>query len=154
MNMIKTLMQDERIVVRISDYQISGEPERLREILDMRGIKNYYYRFVSGQGAWHDCGGVDIQPVDDQQKYRHFKTCSFKGCLTLENGELTYCSRATNAYRLQGFERGEGDYLPVIDGKDFSPKLKSFINHRKAMEACRYCNGTEAGELIAPARQP
>lgn len=98
-------------------------------------------------------GGVDIVPVDDAEMRGHFETCAFNGCLTLEDGELSYCSRATKAYRLQGFMRNPDDYLIVSDEEGFKDRLKEFVRNRHAMEACRYCNGTMKGEKIKPAVQ-
>lgn len=153
-DVLNTLKSDKRIRVRISDYGISGIAKEFKAILDKMEIRNYYYKFAGGKGEWHNLGGVDIMPVSDREKKKHFNTCAFNTCRTLENGELTYCSRAANAYKLQNFVRDDRDFLRVEDSRDFRRKLKKFIRNPHAMEACRHCNGTVKGEKIIPAIQP
>lgn len=151
---LNTIKKDNRVSVRISDYKMSHKPIELKRILDVMGIPNYYYEFMGNKGVWRDLGGAYDPPVDDKEKEEHFKTCAFNTCLTLENGELTYCSRATNAYKIQKFERQPEDFLAVNHSRDFKHKLKEFVRKPHPMEACRYCNGTVKGKAIKPAIQP
>lgn len=151
--LLKAIKNDKRIGIRISDYKLSQTPIRLESRLEEMGIPVKYYKFAGNTSEWIDLGGIDILPVDDIETVSHFDACAFNTCLTLENGELTYCSRATNAYKLQGFNRNPDDYLIVRDVKGFKQSLKSFITNKHAMEACRYCNGTAKGEKIRPAIQ-
>lgn len=153
-DVLDTIKRDNRIGVRISDYNISDTAKQLKVILDEMKIRNSYYEFAGNTGKWIDLGGVDMMPVNDEEANMHFKTCAFNTCLTLENGELTYCSRAANAYKLQNFVRDASDYLRVEDSEDFATRLKEFVRNPHPMEACRYCNGTAKGEIIAPAIQP
>lgn len=153
-DVLDTIKRDNRIGVRISDYNISDTAKQLKVILDEMKIRNFYYEFADNTGKWIDLGGVNMMPVNDEEANIHFKTCAFNTCLTLENGELTYCSRAANSYKLQNFVRNVSDYLRVEDSEDFATRLKEFVRNPHAMEACRYCNGTAKGEIIAPAIQP
>lgn len=91
--------------------------------------------------------------MSDIEKEIHFKTCAFNTCLTLENGELAYCSRATNAWRIQHFERLYSDYLKVSKRKGFQRELEEYIRNPHPMEACRYCNGSVDGDEIKAAVQ-
>lgn len=150
MNQIK---EDKRIEVRISDYKLSQTPKKLQVYLAEMGIPFSYYEFAGNNGEWSDLGGVDLMPVNEIEAKSHFETCAFNTCLTLENGELTYCSRATNSYKLQGFSRKSNDYLIISNKRDFKRNLRKFVKNRHVMEACRYCNGTNKGEKIQPAIQ-
>lgn len=150
---LNEIKKDDRVKISISDYKLSEFPEKLSEHLGEMGIPVEYYDFAGHTGEWTDLGGIDIVPVDDAEAKEHFATCAFNGCLTLEDGELSYCSRATNAYRLQGFMRKPDDYLTVSDEEGFKDKLREFVRNRHTMEACRYCNGTMKGEKIKPAVQ-
>lgn len=152
-DVIDALKNDKKFLIRISDYGLNEIPKELKEILDENGIDNYYYEFADGNGMWRDLGGVDLKPVSDIEKEKNFRNCAFNTCLTLENGEITYCSRATNAYKLQKFERNKRDYFVLDSSKNLKKELKNFVINRKAMEACRYCNGTYNSKEIKPAIQ-
>lgn len=152
-DILHAIKNDKRIGIRISDYKLSQAPIRLEARLKEMGIPVKYYRFAGETGEWTDLGGIDVLPVDDAETISHFDACAFNTCLTLENGELTYCSRATNAYKLQGFTRNNNDYLVVRNVAGFKQSLRDFVTNKHAMEACRYCNGTAKGEKIRPAIQ-
>ena len=141
------------IFVRISDYKLSNAPLELKEQMDKRNIINFFYEFAGNKGEWKDLGGLDIVTVSKKVGKEHFNTCAFRDCLTLENCELTYCSRASNSYRLQNYIRKKDDYLEIIREDNFKQKLEKFIRCPHYMEACRYCNGSEYGKIIIPAEQ-
>ncbi len=99
-------------------------------------------------------GGVDIQKDEiDTMVEQRFNECLFNKCLTLENGKLAYCSRATNAYRVQGFDYDAKDFLLVEKSLDFRKKLENYIIHPHYMKACIYCNGTSLKHRVKPAVQ-
>lgn len=84
---------------------------------------------------------------------QRFVNCSFCGCLTLEHGELAYCSRATDSFAIQGFDRLATDYLKIDDSEDFREKLIAWRASPHFMETCRYCNGTNEEMMVRPAIQ-
>lgn len=85
------------------------------------------YDFAGHGNFWYDCGGLDTpRETDDNIVSVRFNTCAFCGCLTLENGELHRCSRAGNAYKLQGFEAVAGDFVKVRDNKNLYEDLLSY----------------------------
>ena len=143
------------VEIRISDYNIAHESaERLRKECERNNIKNFYYRFANGQAGWYACGDISFpRENDDKIVNRRYKTCAFKGCLTLERGELSYCSRAANSFAIQKFERKPDDFLKIQDHKTLKKELRKFLLYRHKMEACRYCNGTDDRYLIEPAIQ-
>lgn len=143
------------IRIRISDYNVA--PDKVRKLEQKCRdycIRYMIYDFCSTEGQWYNEGGVETpRENDDKLVKRRYKLCQFRGCLTLEHGELTYCSRATNSYRIQGFERNEMDYLVLSGTAEFKETLKKFLFRRHYMEACRYCNGTNDKLMIPPAIQ-
>lgn len=141
--------------VRISDYGFNREKDKLLyEKCKEKGVHSWFYEFGSKQALWYDCGGLTVERENDDEKINNrFATCSFRICLTLERGELSYCSRAPNAWRIQGFERKPSDFCVVDDRKNFAEDLADFVNNRHAMEACKYCYGTNEKPLIPAAIQ-
>ena len=149
------LLKEVGAEIRISDYGIVCDRAKvLQQRLEERGIENYRYEFVNGQSMWYQLGGTDTPREDDTRKVRkRFENCSFRGCLTLEHGELAYCSRATNSFSIQGFDRLATDYLKIGDSEDFREQLIAYLASPHFMEACRYCNGTNDKMMVRPAIQ-
>ena len=85
------------------------------------------YDFASQKALWYDCGGLDTpREENDRIVTERFNRCSFKGCLTLEDGELHRCSRAKNAYNLQNIELMPEDYVQVRGNKNFLNDLIAY----------------------------
>lgn len=149
------VMRENDVYVRISDYNIVHDKAfQLKKKCEKMGIRCSYYKFVGDIGKWNLLGGIEVTPEDnDKVVANRFKKCNFHGCLTLERGELSYCSRATNSHVIQHFKRKKGDYLKVRDTREFGKLLRRYIIHAHAMEACRYCNGTDSDHIVEPAIQ-
>ena len=151
------LIRSNAISVRISDYGITLErTQALIKKLNDNGIKNWVYSFTNGKGNWYDCGGVNTFREVDLRIFKYqFKTCKFNTCLTLERGEISHCSRATNSYILQKFDRKRTDYVDLNSGKGLllRIKLSKYIYLDHYMTACAYCYGTKEERLIEAAEQ-
>jgi cytidyltransferase-like protein len=147
------LLKDKKICVRISDYEcVKSISNRLKQHLDSNGCKNRSYRFAAGIGEWYDMGRGFMHT--STRAALNFHACAFNNCLTLENGLLGRCSRATIAPRIQGFSPAITDYFKVEHMTDFRQSLAQYVNNPKYMEACRYCNGTsEESQLVEAAIQ-
>lgn len=143
------------VIIRVSDYGIDHDKARgLMEKCRVMGIRCPYYEFASDTGKWNLLGGTEIErEQDDEIVAKRYRDCHFRGCLTLERGELSYCSRATNSYAIQHFKRKKGDYLKVRNDRRFAKNLKKYVIKRHFMEACRYCNGTDDRLMVEPAIQ-
>lgn len=144
------------VLVRVSDYGIVKEScSALMERLRSKNIRSYLYSFGSGQSLWYDCGTKKVKCENNKRVIRErYYSCAFKNCLTLERGELSYCSRSTNSHVIQGFERKDTDYFNLrnINGK-YRIDLAKHLVFRHPMQACCYCNGTNNDHLISPAIQ-
>lgn len=152
-------LQGEKFLVRISHYPVASDiSSEVQEWLESNSVRYKIYRFVSAEDKWFDLG-KQCNPKEDIQT--RFEKCLFKNCFTLENGMIERCARALVAQRLQGFtakksgggHNGDGDYLPVYDSEDFKEALEKYISVPRAMEACRYCNGTDGTVQVEPAVQ-
>lgn len=154
-NELLALCKKQDVEIRISDYNVVHEKaEEFKRKCEEFELKHTFYDFSSFQGEWYDLGGTDIQrESDDRVVKRRFKHCDFRGCLTLEDGRLAYCSRAVNSQFVQGFTGKDSDYLIISKRLDFREDLRSYLANRHFMEACRYCNGTDHTDMIPPAVQ-
>lgn len=154
-NELLQLFRENDVEVRISDYNIvHDQAQMLKKKCEEMGVHCFYHEFASKQTMWYSCGDIDTPPEKDEKVIlARYRKCSFHSCLTLERGELSYCSRATNSYIIQNFERKDGDYLKVCDEKGFKKQLVKYLIHTHPMEACRYCNGTADRYLVPPAIQ-
>lgn len=143
------------VCVRVSDYGIEGEScSLLMEKLRQWDIRSYLYSFASGKAMWYDCGGKNAGGGSKREVRKRYYLCDFRGCLTLERGELSYCSRATNSYVIQGFTRKISDYFSIREqDNNFRIRLAKYLVFRHPMQACRHCNGTYKSRLIPPAIQ-
>jgi MoaA/NifB/PqqE/SkfB family radical SAM enzyme len=145
--------------IRISDYQVNSKisaiTDRLVEQCKKNRIQYRLYRFVSGDSNWMDMGGKDIKREDDDAKVkRTFDTCPFNICLTLEDGVIARCSRATVSHLIQNFIPAEYDLIEsrAMSVSELGKRLKEYMRKPAFMEACRYCYGSR-GKPIKAAEQ-
>lgn len=94
-----------KVTFRVSNYpQNRGNLEAFATKAQAYRVNVRMYDFASREALWYDCGGMNTpRENDDRIVAERFNRCAFKGCLTLENGELHRCSRATNAHTMQHF---------------------------------------------------
>ena len=135
--------------IRISDYNVCPDKVRqLQEKCEQFQVNHRIYPFAGNNSQWYYQGGPGFQaPADGKALWQRYLTCAFCNCLTLERGELSYCSRATNSYHIQSFPRKAGDFLKVEDAPGFREALRRHVLLRHPMTACQYCRGTEACEM-------
>ena len=114
-----------------------------------------YYNFADGNSKWIYLGNVEFRSDDIGLKdtVNRYKTCKFSYCITLEKDELSHCSRSTNAWKIQGFERRREDYLIIEDGEDMGNKILNYINNTDYMTACKFCNGTKNSTSVIAGEQ-
>ena len=115
----------------------------------------YTHKFINSDDNWFDCGNDPyMKRLTDEEMMKYFNECLFKyQCLTLENGFLSICSRATISYLIQGFnveDKKDGFFIR----KSFNfIKLKKFLKEKKPVEACYYCYGTQLNRRVKPGEQ-
>ena len=88
------------IALRISNYPITKEKGLiLYNECQKRGIDASIYNFGNNKSEWSYLGGIETpRENDDKIVSKRFWYCSFKGCLTIDDGEINWCSRIRNAY--------------------------------------------------------
>lgn len=144
-----------KIPFRISNYpQQRDNTQNFATKCKNFKVDVFWYDFASNQTLWYDCGGLDVPREDDDEVVaERFNHCAFRGCLTLEDGELHRCSRAKNAYKMQGIELEEGDYVRVRNNENLLEDIISYHTPLRFENACRYCNGTDGVKMIPAAEQ-
>lgn len=148
-------IKDVHACVRISDYGINKQKvSYLIEQCKANSIPYRMYQFAGGSGKWINLGDKHIERNSEIETNKIFKNCPFKGCLTLENGIIARCSRATVAHKVQDFTPNEADLINVrsLDSKRLRLSFMDYIKHPEPLVACRYCRGS-IGEDIPPAIQ-
>jgi hypothetical protein len=141
--------------LRISDYAVSGRRAgELQRQCEQEGVRSVLYQFASGDGTWIDMGGPSRERGTPAEAQARFAQCPFNRCLTLEDGILARCSRATVAHHVQRFTPAPGDLVMVrrLTAAELFIALDDYLRHPAAMQACRYCLGNQ-GNRVAPAIQ-
>jgi hypothetical protein len=135
--------------IRISDYGFNAEKVKLiKNKLEAYGIQNSIYHFVTEKSMWADCGGIDMPKLENHVVERLFRKCLFKGCLSVENGFVSRCSRATVAHLVQKFNLEKKDGVNVRNNFTKREFLK-FAYGNYPVTACYYCFGTSHKEIPA-----
>lgn len=153
-------MKSAGVSVRISDYNITPQKtQNLIAFLKEHEIPYRLYSFVGENGRWFSCGGVNLRDygtVNDTAAEKCYKQCLFRGCLTLERGQLARCSRGNDAPEIQGFTPGNDDYFVIGNYENKSDRRKAFMKYYfypRHMEACKYCKGTNPADMVEAAVQ-
>ncbi len=148
------IKKNKNISVRISNYGNINNAQslKLKDKLDKYGVNNWMHLFASGNCYWNYCGDINMERLSRDEMLYYYKNCIFaKYCLTLENGLVSICSRATIAHLVQNFELSDKCGIYIRDNFNLSKFLK-FAEEKPPVEACYYCYGTE-GKQIIPAEQ-
>jgi hypothetical protein len=139
------------VTIRISNYSNvvdKSKLEKLKNKLTDFKINYELYNFAYSDAAWYDMGSSS-KKNDYETMKKNFNICPFSGCLTLENGVISRCSRATVAHFVQKFEFDDDTRDGINIRKPFSTeRLLYFVNSRQPVTSCYYCN------LLGPKIQP
>ena len=141
--------------LRISNYSVTGQrAQELQRQCQQAGIRSELFQFALGDGKWLNMGRASQPRGDDEETTSRLGECPFRGCLTLEDGILGRCSRATVAHHIQKFSPAPGDFVTIrqLAAEQLHDVLEEYLRHPSPMEACRYCLGNR-GERISPAIQ-
>jgi hypothetical protein len=141
--------------LRISNYSVTGQrAQELQRQCEQEGVRSELFQFALGDGKWLNMGGASQPRGDDEEARSRFVECPFRGCLTLEDGIIGRCSRATVAHHTQKFSPTPGDFVTIrqLAAEQLHDVLGEYLGRPSPMEACRYCLGNQ-GERISPAIQ-
>ncbi|MEI0479076.1 radical SAM protein [Brachyspira pulli] len=154
-NVMKLISTSHKIIVRISNYgEINNEKAlKLIEEIKKYNIKYYMHKFANGNSMWSYCGDINMKRLSDDEMLKYYSKCIFaRDCLTIENGFISICSRATIAHVIQGFNITDKDGIFIRDKNTTANKIIDFANKKPPVEACYYCYGS-SGKPIKPAEQ-
>ena len=177
-SLLAIIKQSGKISIRLSDYGEANHKsaQRLESTLAAHEIPHFTHHYVHSDNQWRDCGGRDMERLQDDAVQKIFETCLFgRNCLTMENGLISRCSRGVVAHIAQGFHLGAHDGILIrpsakrafatiaqtqqtgAENQAHLPSfnfltLKHFLDNPSPMEACYYCYGT-SGKTIIPGEQ-
>ena len=148
------IKENKNIRIRISNYGDINNTQslKLKDKLDNYGINHFMHTFARGNSYWSYCGDINMERLSEEEMLYYYNNCIFaKYCLTLENGLVSICSRATIAHLVQNFEFSDKCGIYIRENFNLSNFLL-FAKERSPVEACYYCYGTK-GKQIIPAEQ-
>ncbi|WP_334083694.1 radical SAM protein [Helicobacter typhlonius] len=119
------LLQHKKFFVRVSDYgEVNAKSaEKLEEMLDKYGVAVIRRNVYRGEGLWSKCGDKYMKRLPEEYMQKVFDSCTFaKECLTMENGFITRCSRATISHIVQNFS------LCALDGIHVRPNAQRIFD--------------------------
>lgn len=130
---IKSL-KNEKVIVKISEYQGYTQTAKLTELFKMEGIRF----LVKDNLQWVDSGGVERRNKEYEQiKYEYLSCWSGKFCKSIYNGRVYACARAAFLHEL-GVSNHPSDYLD-IDKSDLRERLLDFYL-QEYVDACDFCD--------------
>lgn len=137
---IQAIKQEERFMVRLSDYGRLGKVEELARILSEHNIS---YE-ISNYTYWDRPSSIAKFAETDQQLREKFIQCTACNVLFLLNRKGYLCSTGSAVCNIGGFPESTDNYMDLAEEKDFEERLKNYIGKRKRgeyLDACRYCSG-------------
>ena len=152
---ILDILKSPKFLVRLSFYGTSNETrvKDIENVLIKNSINYKFHHFANKNDAWNYLGGIDTPKHTKEETESLYLNCKFKVCLTLENGLISRCSRATVAHRVQNFKPKDSDFVNVRKRFFAINELKNYIQKQNLSEgvvtACYYCNGTSGKSIPA-----
>lgn len=148
------IIKQQKFSIRISNYGTANEKnkDKLEKLLIENKINYRFHHYANQDNTWSYCGGVRTPKQTKISTIENYEKCGFKVCLTLENGIISRCSRATVAHLVQKFTPAPKDFVYVRNKLFSVHDLKKFWNYRKSSKgivtACYYCYGTSGGKIL------
>ncbi len=136
-NNVLEVLRDERIIVRISEYNASAKIEGLIKKFKEYGI-NYE---VLKDLLWIDSGEPVYKGKSKELcRESYIKCSSARFCKTLMEGRLFCCARAASLYDL-GICRDESNYINIYKDNAISELRDFYLSDY--VEACNYCTNSD-----------
>ena len=139
-NEILDSLSESKIVVQISDYEVSSDKiQKLKEVLDKHKIR---YVHLKNQ-SWRDMGDFS------NRESSRFPNCTIKRCTSMIGDELFICSRAAMALKENKISETNRVKFTDLTVKAFKNALKDL--YTKPNEACFHCDGDTVFASKTPA---
>ena len=129
------MMQEKKVLVRISDYGTLVKKDRMMDLCE----KNHIRYDVLDLGKWLASGGTERRHFSEETLLRGYDRCgaSFL-CTTLCGRKLYECARSASLHLLGKMEQEES---LVIDNATTKRDVRDFILRPYSL-ACDYCDQT------------
>ena len=111
---LEKIRDSKKITVRMSNYGNVNNTliEKLESKLKEYSINYFIHKYILGTSQWAKCGDRNMKKMKESLMQKFFDQCVFADyCLTMENGFITRCSRATIAHLVQNFNLAKNDGL-------------------------------------------
>lgn len=130
------------VVMQVSDYKL--EFQKIKELVIK--LKEYNIEYVvKDYDTWIDLGNTEKREFTESQIENNYRSCFFKINYTLHRGRLYYCPRSAHGNFLGLVDCNEEDYIDFnniqYSDVEMRNKMEAFLNNKKPLNACSYCNG-------------
>ncbi len=137
-------LRHHKVIVVISHY--SGLSKHIGELIAILKYNKIWHKVVQVD-TWIDCARIHKNNRSVEENDNLFQDCVATNLTTMTDGKLFRCPYAASAYRL-GIKEAGFD-IASADGKTITAYLES----KKAMDVCDYCDSRILGKKIPPALQ-
>ena len=141
-----SLLKNKKVLVRISDYGVLVDKNKLIQCCENHGIKY----MVLEMGDWIAPGGVECRNKSKEELRREYKRCSTGYfCKALYENKIFNCTRAASLYALKYMSEPEFIDVEVCTAAE----IKEFLL-KDFSEACNYCDlACDKKKIVEPAEQ-
>ena len=137
---------------KISDYgsTLSKKAELLEQTLKIHRI----FTIREPINTWQDAGRIVENSDNEVELKDKYGQCCVRDCLTMLHDKIFICPFSANLYTLDP-EKFQGvEYLQTQElNQKGRSALKEFIEGKKYLFGCKYCNGRSHNSKLIPAAQ-
>ncbi|MCM1231277.1 MAG: radical SAM protein [Ruminococcus flavefaciens] len=142
-------LKNEKVIVKISEYQGYSRTQELTQLLKNEGIRF----LVNDNLTWIASGGIQRRNKEYERiKYEYLSCWSGKFCKSIYDGRVYACARAAFLHEI-GASNHPSDYLN-IDGGNLKKRFLDFYL-QDYVDACDFCDHADLDRkrLVKPAIQ-
>lgn len=145
------LMQNEKILVWLADYQVSEKYSEkvadIKKILEKFRIRTHFMK-----DSWWEDMGFPNEPdrlEDDKMLIERYDQCRYP-CRGLREGKLWLCSANDNAVRGGLIRENKTDYFELSDTVDRKALVEFDLGFSEYgyMSLCKLCRGYRSGKRV------
>lgn len=145
-------LSNTNVEIHISDYNVKKSKIESLE----RKLQEYNIKYFTRQyDRWNRLGNLKQRNYDEEKIENMFQNCVMANCYSLYRGKLYRCPRAAHGQQLGVFCNSKWEQVDLLDEQSTDEhifmRICEIINEKKALTACRYCNGSNWHEKGVPA---
>lgn len=148
-------MKNKKVKVHISDYEHNMDKvEKLVEVLQKEKI----IYFIRKYDMWQQAGNLEERGHSLEKIVEIYDKCFATNCYSFLKGKFYVCPRAAHAVNLGAVPEVFSDMVDfmntTLSDEELGNQLSDLIHKRKAIDACRYCDGLDNHSVgVKPAIQ-